>query len=50
LAFLGWNLDHPSVLIDFEEFFQACDFRDFTSEKNGEAEGLGIFELNFESA
>jgi hypothetical protein len=50
LAFLGWDFDHPSVLIDFEELLQACDFRDFAIEENGKAEGLGIFELNFEGA
>ena len=48
LVFLGWDFDHGGVFVDFVEFFEAGDFWDFAVESDGEAERLGIFELDFE--
>lgn len=48
LIFFGRYFDHPSIFANFEEFFEAVDFRDFTADTDGETHWFGVFELNFE--
>ena len=48
MVFLGWDFDHGGVFVDFVEFFEASDFGDFAVDSDGEAERLGVFELDFE--
>ena len=50
MIFFCGHLDHVAVLIDFEQVLETDDLGDFALGRDGEADWLQTFKLDFEHA
>lgn len=50
MILFGWDLNHPCILIDFEEFFEASNLRNLATDADWEAHWSCVLELNLKDS